>query len=216
MISPSPTQQSSKAPDPGQGAPSTADADAAQESRGSQGIKPILRPIIKVIYYVMRAVAGHKFLTFVAILLLLASISVTNYYSTGVWPFGLGNDPFNFHVNGTNGGGDKVRDWLYALRAGDTSTLSLLDADMSQPPDPNQLVSQFAQSKTRTWKAINVLSAYSESDSSIDSFVEVDFSSNGPGGPVNGIALWHFITVAGNGQEALLKAELVDFRKPLQ
>jgi hypothetical protein len=218
MISPSPTQQP-----PEQGAN---DAERRQvrstparrrtgQTPAALFLKALFRPIFKLIYYTFRFIRGHKVLSLVALLLLLTSITLTTYATTGQWPYGIGNDPFDFHVRGTNGGGDKVKDWLYALRNGDTSTLQLLDSNMSQPPDPNQLVSQFGQTKARTWKAINVMSVYSQSDTTIDSFVEVDLSSSGPGGDTAGMVVFHFVTLSQGSADLLLSAGPIDFRKPL-
>jgi hypothetical protein len=219
MISP-PTQQPSDQENPNTTKPRevklTPARKRAGQTRTARFVKAIFRPFFKGIYYTLKFVRGHKLLSLGIIILLLASIAATDYFATGQLPYGVGSDPFDFHVRGTNGGGDIVKNWLYALRNGDASTLQLLDANISQPPDPNQLVSQFGQTKSRTWKAINVISAYSESDTTIDSFVEVDFSANGPGGSTTGIVLFHFVTISQGGSEALLNAQPIDFRKPLQ
>jgi len=86
---------------------------------------------------------------------------------------------------------------------------------MSQPPDPSQLVSQFGQTKARTWKTINVMSVYSQSDTSIDSLVEVDLSSSGPGGNTDGMVVFHFVTFSQGSTDVILSANVIDFRKPL-
>lgn len=159
---------------------------------------------------------NHKLVTLIMILLILGSAVAANYAITREGPFGIGNDPFNFHVKGGNGGGEQVQNWLYALRDGNVVALSLLDKNMSQPPDPQQLVSQFSQPKGHlTWKTINVISAFQESDSTIDSFVEVDLSATGPAGNTSGYMVWHFLTVSQNGG-VLLSATLVDFRPSLR
>ncbi len=149
------------------------------------------------------------------IVLILGSALAANYALTGEWPFGIGNDPFNFHVKGGNGGGEHVQNWLYAMRDGNVVTLQFLDKDMAQPPDVQQLVSQFSQPKGHlTWKAINVLSVYQESDTTIDSFVEVDLSATGPGGNTTGYLVWHFVTVSQNGG-VIINVSVVDYRAPL-
>lgn len=149
------------------------------------------------------------------ILLILGSAIAANYALTSELPFGIGNDPFNFHVKGGNGGGEQVQNWLYAMRDGNVAALQLLDKNMSQPPNVQQLVDQFSQSKGHlTWKTINVLSVFQESDTTIDSFVEVDLSATGPAGNTSGYVIWHFETVSQNGG-VLINAALVDFRAPL-
>lgn len=178
-------------------------------------IKAIFRPIFKGIYYLLQTIRGHKWLTLAVIVLLLASISATTFFTTGQFPFGIGSDQFNFHTNGSNGGGDKVQNWLYALRQGDVTTLSLLDKDMTNPPDPQQLVNQFSQTQAHLyWKSINIISVHTESDTTVDVIAQVDLSATGPGGSVSGIMLWHFVTFS-SGTDLLLKVNLVDFRAPL-
>lgn len=177
--------------------------------------KAIFRPILKGTYYVLRGIGGHKLLTLAMILLLLVSIATTTFFTTGQLPYGIGNDPFNFHVHGSKGGGDVVQNWLYALRDGNATQMSLLQKSISSPPDPQQFITQFSQSQAHlTWKSINVTGVYSESDTTVDSFVEVDLAAAGPGGQVTGLLLWHFVTFS-QGSELLLKVNLVDFRAPL-
>jgi hypothetical protein len=109
-----------------------------------------------------------------------------------------------------------VKNWLYALRDGDATTISLLDKYLSQPPDPNQLITSYSQKQAHlSWKAINVVGVYSEADTTIDSFVEVDLSATGPGGPVSGIMVWHFTTATLSSGPAIINVNLVDFRAPL-
>lgn len=218
MISPTPTQQQpEQGPKPEQKKViSTPSRPRVGETPTALFVKAIFRPIFRGIYYLLRAIASHRLVTLIVLLLFLVSASVATYFTTGAFPLGIGNDQFNFHVHGTNGGGDQVKNWLYALRDGDATTISLLDKEMSQPPDPNQLVTQYSQPKAHlTWKNITVVGVYSESDSSIDSIVEIDLSATGPGGNTSGILIWHFVTLSQNGG-VLLNVNLVDFRAPLQ
>ena len=215
MISPSPTQQP-----PEQTSPESRKVEYASRQRAGQTptarfFKAIFRPIFRGIYYLLRGMRNHKLITFIMVLLILGSAIVANYALTSEFPFGIGNDPFNFHVKGGNGGGEQVQNWLYAMRDGNVVALQFLDKDMSQPPDVQQLVSQFSQPKGHlTWKAINVLSVFQESDSTIDSFVEVDLSATGPAGNTTGYVIWHFETVSQNGG-VLINAAVVDYRAPL-
>jgi len=215
MISPSPTQQP-----PEQTASEARKIEYATRQRAGQTpvarfIKAIFRPIFRGIYYLLRAMRNHKLVTVIMILLILVSAIAANYAVTGEWPFGIGNDQFNFHVKGGNGGGEQVQNWLYAMRDGNVAALQLLDKNMSQPPDVQQLVGQFSQPKGHlTWKTITVLGVYQESDTTIDSFVEVDLSATGPAGNTSGYVIWHFVTVSQNGG-VLINAAVVDFRAPL-
>lgn len=216
MISPSPTQQPPGQPAPEQKKVVSTPARRAGQTPAALFVKSLLRPIFKGLYYVLRAMGAHKLVTLTMIVLILASATAVNYYATGQWPFGIGNDPFNFHIHGSNGGGDQVKNWLYALRDGNVAALALLDKDMAQPPNPQQLVTQFSQPQGHlSWKAINVLTAFQESDTTVDSFVEVDLSANGPGGNVGGYMIWHFVTVSQQGG-LLLNVSLVDFRPSLR
>src|SRR5438270_13627820 len=215
MISPSPTQQP-----PEQTTSESRKVEYASRQRAGQSptarfFKAIFRPIFRVIYYLLHGMRNHKLITFIMLLLILGSAIAANYALTRELPFGIGNDPFNFHVKGGNGGGEQVQNWLYDMRDGNVAALQLLDKDMSQPPNVQQLVGQFSQPQGHlTWKSINVLSVFQESDSTIDSFVEVDLSATGPGGNTSGYAIWHFETVSQNGG-ILINATLVDFRAPL-
>ncbi len=215
MLSPAPTQQPPEQTTPEKKKVQYKPATRAGQTPAALFIKSIFRPIFKGLYYLFRGMRNHKLVTLIMLLLILGTATAASYAVTKEWPFGIGNDPFNFHVRGSNGGGDQVKNWLYALRDGNVAALSLLDKNMSQPPDPQQLVNQYSQPKGHlTWKTINVLNAFQESDTTIDSFIEVDLSASGPGGNVSGYMLWHFVTVAQRGG-ILLEVNLVEFRPSL-
>jgi len=217
VLSPSsPTQQPPEQTTPEPKKVEYVSRQRAGQTPAARFVKAIFRPIFRGIYYLFRGIRNHKLVTLIMILLILGSAIAANFAVTKELPFGIGNDPFNFHVKGGNGGSDQVQNWLYALRDGNVTALSLLDKNMSQPPDPQQLVSQFSQPKGHlSWKTINVISAFQESDSTIDSFVEVDLSATGPAGVTSGYMVWHFLTVSQNGG-ILINATLVDFRPSLR
>lgn len=217
MLSPTPTQQP---PEQSTEQKKTVKMTPSRRRTGQTPlalfVKGIFRPFFKGIYYLLTSMRAHKLLTLGVVLLLLVSVFVTNFLAVGTFPFGIANDPFNFHVHGTNGGGDLVKNWLYALRNGDVSTLTLLDKQMSQPPDVNQLVSHYSQAQAHLyWKSINVMGVYVEGDTTTDSIVEVDVSASGPGGSVTGIMIWHFVTAQLSIGNTIIEASLVDFRAPL-
>jgi hypothetical protein len=215
MISPSPTQQPPEQTSSEARKVEYASRQRAGHTPTARFFKAIFRPIFRGIYYLLRGMRNHKLITFIMVLLFLGSAIVANYAFTNEWPFGIGNDPFNFHIKGGNGGGEQVQNWLYAMRDGNITALNLLDKDMSQPPNVQQLVSQFSQPNGHlTWKTINVISVFQESDTTIDSLVQVDLSATGPGGNTSGYLIWHFVTVPQNGG-VLINAALVDFRAPL-
>ena len=218
MLSPSPTQQPpiETVPEQKKTVRSTPAQKRPGQSPTARFFKALFRPILKVLYYVVRWIATHFPLAILVVFLLLASIFATTYFTTGQFPYGLGSDQFNFHIKGTDGGGTAVKNWMYALRDGDDSALNLLDKNISQPPDPTQLTAQFSQSKAHlAWKDIVVLSASSQADTTVDSFVQVNLSATGPGGDTSGMVIWHFTTIDQGGQEFILKVSMVDFRAPL-
>jgi hypothetical protein len=217
MISPSPTQQPPLPPVPERAQPrSTPTRRRTGETPAARFIKAILRPIFKILYYIINGIRTHKLLTLLAIVLLIASISATMKITTGEFPYGIGTDPFNFRTNGSSGS-DHIKNWLYALRDGNATQMSLIQQEMimSQPPDVATLISQYSQAQGHvSWKSINVIGSYNESDTTTDSFVEVDISSKGPGGSVTGILVWHFDSLSGR----ILTIDLVGGgpRAPLQ
>jgi hypothetical protein len=215
MLSPSPTQQPPEQTTPEQKKVEYVSRQRAGQSPTARFFKAIFRPIFRGIYYLLRGMRNHKLITFIMILFILGSAVAANYALTREGPFGIGNDPFNFHIHGSKGGGEKVQNWLYDMRDGNVAALNLLDKDMSQPPNVQQLVAQFSQPQGHlTWKTINVISVFQEADSTIDSFVEVDLSAHGPGGNTSGYLTWHFLTVSQNGG-ILVNATLVEFRPSL-
>jgi hypothetical protein len=209
MLSPSPTQQPPAPEGDKKKVALTPTRRTVGQTPAALFVKAIFRPIFKGLYYTISAMRSHKLVTLIVLILLLASITLTNYLTTGLWPFGIANDPFNFHIHGTTGGGDKVKSWLFHLREGNVTGLQLDEKDMSQPPSPDQLIAQYSEAKNNlTWKAINVLSVSTEQDTTIDSFVEIDVVTHGPGGDAKGELIWHFVTIAQNGG-ALLSVDLV-------
>lgn len=218
MISPSPTQQPPQESVPERKLSSTPVKQRRGDSRTARFIKAILRPPIKLLYYLIQTVRKHRLATLGVILLLVLSISATTYATTGSLPYGIGSDPFNFHVNNGDAGGDQVKNWLYALRDGNSTKLSLVQSQlaMSQPPDPSQLIAQYSQTQAHlTWNSIKVINTYSEPDTTEDVFVAVDFSAPGPGGTDKGVMMWHFVTLP-SSQGRLLSVDLIPPRQYLQ
>ena len=174
-------------------------------------IKSIFRPILKGLYYLLRGMRSHKLIALLMLLLVLGSATAVNYYKTGQLPFGIGYDPYNFQINGGNGGGEKISNWLHALREGDAPTIQLLDSFISQPPDPQALINQFSKQHFG-WRAINRLSVTAESDTTVDSFWEIDLSNTGPGGPVTGYLIIHFVTVTSQVGNIIVNVDVLPFR----
>ncbi len=209
MLSPSPTQQQPVQPEQKRPVRSTPARRQHGQSPTARFFKAIFRPILKGLYYLLKAIREHIRLALAIILLLALSITATNYLTTGQFPFGVGNDQFNFHIHGTSGGGDLVKSWVYHLREGNATALRIDEKAMPQPPDPTQLVNQYSEkSNLLTWKDPVVVGVKQEGDSSIDSLVEIDVVTHGPGGDAKGEMLWHFVTFS-QGGELLYSVDLV-------
>jgi hypothetical protein len=214
MLSPSPTQQP---PSPLVSEKSNGTVPARKrpgQSPTARVLKAIFRPILKGLYYTIRFLGSHKLVTFLVLVLLLVSAILTSYLVTKQTPFGIGDDQFQLHVNGKAvAGGDVIKNWLYHLREGNVTALQLDDKNISQPPDASQLVTQFSQPKGNLdWKDINVIASYGQSDTSVDTFVNVIVASRGPGGATNATIIFHFVTVAQGSNGTLLAAEPVASR----
>ncbi len=217
MLTPSPTQQPPSLPEPGND-----DKYKLPSRKGEQPfglfLKAIFRPILKGLYYILRFMGSHKLLTLLLLILLIGSGVFTSFLVTKQGPFGIGNDPFQLRVDGKLvGGGDNIRNWLYHLRDGNAVALSLDDKDISQPPDPTQLISQYSQPGANLqWKDINVLSSYQQSDTTVDTFVSVDLAAKGPGGQTKGVVIFHFVTVAQGSSAVLFAVDTTGIRALLQ
>jgi|SRR5450755_338075 len=217
MLTPSPTQQPPSVPEPEKG-----EKYSLPSRKGAQPfglfLKAIFRPILKGFYYIIRFMGSHKLLTLLLLILLIGSGIFTSFLVTKQGPFGIGNDPFQLRVDGKLvGGGDNIRNWLYHLRDGNAVALSLDDKDISQPPDPTQLISQYSQPGANLeWKDINVLSSYQQSDTTVDTFVSVDLAAKGPGGQTKGVILFHFVTVSQGSSAVLIEVDTTGIRALLQ
>jgi len=185
------------------------------ETRTARIIKAILRPPLKILYYLSSWTQRHRVSSLGIVLLLLISIGATTYSLTNKLPF-IQDDPFEFAYNGGKGEGTLVQSWLYALRDGDVTHLQLLEKDMSRPPDPSGLVAELSQTKTHfMWGEANVIAVHQEQDMTVDSFVQIPMAAKAPGSTAKLMALFHFVTASGNGQNVLLAADVISLR-PLQ
>ena len=217
MISPSPTQQ----PPPPTSAEKTASSTPTKlrtgQTRPARTVKAIFRPFIKAIYYLIRFIRSHKLLCLIALLLLLASVFFTSYITTRTVPFGLGSDPVSYSLRNVSGG-EAVKEWLYALRDGDTKTLQGMQAAMpagvvTQLPDPAQTITQYSQTSGRVWKEIKVVGSYTQDDTTQDTYVEVNLAASATASTDTTI-IFHFVTLQGRDQ--LFGVDLSSARKAIQ
>jgi hypothetical protein len=181
-------------------------------------VKAIFRPIFKGIYYILRGIRSHKLVSLLAILIFIGAAIVANAVVTKTWPFISTPDPVQSLTQRDQASGTNVRGWLYALRDGNASVMTGYQQGliMQTPPNVSQLVGAFSQSKANVvWKDISVLSVYSESDTTLDSFVKVNITVPGQAGPSGAILIWHFVTLP---QQAgrILFIDLVSYRQLLQ
>src|SRR5581483_10970779 len=122
MISPSPTQPP-PAPISAEPEKKTVKANpdlyksGREQTRTARVLKAIFRPPLKLMYYLIQFIRGHKMLTLGALLLLLLSISLTNYAATRELPFGIASDPIDTGLR-TVGAEANIKAWLYAVRDG--------------------------------------------------------------------------------------------------
>ncbi len=191
------------------------------DTQGALVTKAILRPFFKFLYYLSSWLKTHKLASLGILLLLGISIGATYYYTTPTHelPFGINHDPFDFPYDGGKGEGVIVKDWLYALKDGDTTHLALLGQNLpqGQTTDPSQLVSQYSETKAHlTWGDVDVISVHQQPDSTIDSLVQIPLSTKGPGTSVKAILLIHFVTASLSGQgPTILGVDIMPLR-PLQ
>lgn len=217
MISPSPTQ-SPPAPISAEPEKKTVKSNpdlyksGREQTRTARVLKAILRPPLKLMYYLIQFIRGHKMLTLGALLLLLLSISLTNYAATRELPFGIANDPIDTGLR-TVGAEANIKAWLYAVRDGNTATLTQLEGNISQPPPSDQLIQQFSQTNGRVWKSVHVIGTTTQEDTTEDTFVEVELAQNATA-PTSTNVIFHFITV--QGSEDLFGVEVIAARKAVQ
>jgi hypothetical protein len=181
-------------------------------------VKAIFRPIFKGFYYLLHGIRTHKLVSLLAILIFISAAIAANSLVTKTWPFSSNPDPVQSLTQRDQASGNNVRGWLYALRDGNANFMTGYQQGliMRTPPDVNQLISTFSQSKANVaWKDISVISVYNESDATIDSFIKVDVTVPGQAGPTRAVMIWHFVTFP-QLSGRILYIDLVSFRQLLQ
>jgi hypothetical protein len=219
MLSQLPTQRQPEQPEPEQKKVIyTPKKRRASQSPPALFVKAIFRPIFKGIYYLFRGMRNHKLVTLLALLLFIGAAIVANSLVTKTWPFIGTPDPVQSLTQRDQPSGNNVRGWLYALRDGNANVMTGYQQGliMQTPPDVNQLIGAFSQSKANVaWKDISVISVYSESDTTLDSFIKVNVSIPGQTGPAGAVLILHFVTLP---QQAgrILFIDVVSYRQLLQ
>lgn len=170
----------------------------AEQKRGSV-IKAILRPILKVLYYVIRWIRTHRIAALAAILLLLAGVFATSYFITGNAPLVNSSNSVRGSIQNNPQISDDVKSWLLALQNGDIDTMLSVEKGMSitsRPPDSALYVLQFSEPRGQVkWTNVSVASIKKASDGLVDSYIEVDMTiPPQANGATKAIVLWHFAT----------------------
>ena len=219
MLGQLPTQQQPEQPDPEQKKVIyTPRKKRSGQTPAALFVKAIFRPIFKGIYYILRGIRSHKLVSLLAILIFIGAAIVANSLVTKTWPFISNPDPVQSLTQHDQASGTNVRGWLYALRDGNANVMTGYQQGliMQTPPNVSQLIGAFSQSKANiAWKDISVISVYSESDTTLDSFIKVNVTVPGQAGPSGAILIWHFVTLplpAGR----ILFIDLVSSRQLLQ
>ncbi len=202
MLSPSPTQPPpvQTAPVPALPEPKQVKLTPARRRAGqaplARAIKAIFRPILKLLYYIIRWIRAHKLATLLAILLLVGSIFLTSYFVTKTMPF-FGPDQVEKSVKGNPQLSPDVKAWILALRSGDVGTMKALDKGVitTQPPDDASYVLEFSEQQAQTkWTAVKLLGINTSTDGVVETFLEVDFTAPASAGGGNIVTFWHFTT----------------------
>ena len=217
MLSPSPTRNPPAPAPEEKKTTSTPIKPRIGETPTARAVKGVLRPIFKGLYYVLRVVGNYKLVTLVVIAILLASAFVTSYTLTKSAPLGIGSDPFNkFNVKG-QGAGELVKSWLFALRDGDVTAMTLIERNMltNTAPDPQGLVDLYSQPKAHlVWSSIEVVGVRANEDNTIDGFIFIELTAPTPGVTIKGFLIFHIVSIAGRN-DVLYSISLVDFRPPI-
>jgi hypothetical protein len=161
-------------------------------------VKAIFRPIFKALYYIIRWIRSHKLVTFIAIILLLASIYVTSYAVTGSSPLQSSSDSLKKSIQDNPQMSPYVQNWLLALRSGDIQSMLAIEKTISPstpPPNSAMYVLEFSEPHAQVkWTNVTVTSIKTASDGLIDTFVEVDMTQPTANGGGKTVTLWHFST----------------------
>jgi hypothetical protein len=180
-------------------------------------IKAVLRPIFKGLYHVISFIRNHRLISLIVLVLLLASIAITSYETTGKVPLlSPSSDQSGIQQARSDAVTNVMQQWLTALQKGNVNELKVLDSNMQSPPDPNLLVSQFSQNSTRTWSGEKLIGGNQESDATIDTFVEVDLTTTESGTTVHSFMIWHFVIgLTQQNSATLLSVDFVGNRQSL-
>jgi hypothetical protein len=165
-------------------------------------VKAILRPIFKALYYLIRAIRTHKLVSLIALILLVASIMLTNYFTTGTTPFSSSSaNSVQENVQGTSTVPASVQNWLVALRTGDLNSMEALQKTIPSTqvsPDAAAYILLYSEKYGGvTWTNLNITGSQA-ADKTEDIYVEIDMTApatTAGAAPAKLIVLWHFTTI---------------------
>lgn len=179
----------------------------------ARGIKAVLRPILKALYFILTWIRNHRIIALLALILLIGSIFLTSYLTIG-FPASSGTVQKSLTTT-TPQLSPNVAGWLGALQAGDGTTMVKLQKSISastQQPDSAIYILQFGEKQGQMkWTDAHVDSIRTAADGAVDTFIEVSMTSTASS--TNGAQLltfWHFVT-APSGQ--ILQIEFITSRQ---
>jgi hypothetical protein len=184
----------------------------AGETPVARGIKAILRPILKLLYFILSWIKNHKIVALLALILLVGSVFLTSYFTTG---FPAQPNAVQQNLTSTPQLSPNIAAWLGALQTGDGATMINMQKSISastKQPDSAIYILQFGEKQAQMkWTSASVDSIKPAADGAIDTFIEISMTSTAS--TTNGTKLltfWHFVTAPG-GQ--ILQIENVSTRQ---
>lgn len=193
------------------------------ETPAARALKTTLRPIFKAIYYAITWIHTHKLVTLIAIVLLVASIVLTTYFTTGALPFSSSNSASGSSsqsgIQGNPQISPYIQNWLIALQNGDFNSMVTIEKMLpatNVPPDNGAFLTQFSPKYAGvTWTKVAVTNATAP-DGTVDTYVTIDMSvpATTTTTASNMIVVWHFTTIP-QLADRLLQIDFVSARQSL-
>lgn len=179
-----------------------------EDTESAKVTRAILRPIIKLFYYLIRVIRSHKWLTLLAILLLIASISLTSFFSTGLWPLGIGNTRY---AEIESVAGPRVASWLEAVRTGDASFVDLLQQEIPATSRfaAQDIIAAFGENEAHIkWDSLALVGQSRTDDTMQHTFIQINYTISSGNTEIKSSAIWYFYTYTiptRDGQLALVQ-----------
>lgn len=192
------------------------------ETPAARAIKAALRPIFKALYYAITWIRRHKLVTLIAIVLLVASIVLTTYFTTGALPFSGNNSASpssQASIQSNPQISPNIQNWLVALQNGDFNSMVTIEKMLptsNVPPDNAAFLTQFSPKYAGvTWTKVSVTNSTAP-DGSVDTYVAIDMNVAATTTTAAGkmIVVWHFTTIP-QLADRLIQIDFVSARSSL-